>query len=301
VTTETTVVPPSTASPTVVPDFETTVKPAEATATTEQPETTLSPTENPTTEPVVTPSAQETQKPEETAIPTAKPKATVVPVETSKPSVTTEPTVPSSQETQVPENVTTQAPETPAVTEPIVQTPNVTDSANTQTPSVENSEEEDDEDTEIVVAPKGTVLSDTSGEGSYVVTKANEKSGTVTYTGTEEDASGTVKIPNTITVDGVSYKVTAVADKAFQNDKEITQAVIGKNINKIGSQVFKGCSNLKTIRITSTKLTAKGISKNAFKGVSSKVTIKVPKSKLKQYTKLFRKKGLSKKVKIKAI
>ena len=38
---------------------------------------------------------------------------------------------------------------------------------------------------------------------------------------------------------------------------------------------------------------------NAFKGVGDKVTIKVPKGKKKAYTKLFRKKGLSKKVKIK--
>ena len=46
-------------------------------------------------------------------------------------------------------------------------------------------------------------------------------------------------------------------------------------------------------------LTILTIGKNAFKGVSSKITIKVPKGKAKAYKALFRKKGLSKKVKVK--
>ena len=53
-----------------------------------------------------------------------------------------------------------------------------------------------------------------------------------------------------------------------------------------------------TITITSTKLTSKSISKNAFKGISGKVVIKVPKGMKKKYKKLFRAKGLSKKVRI---
>ena len=68
----------------------------------------------------------------------------------------------------------------------------------------------------------------------------------------------------------------------------------------IGKNAFKGCKKLKTITIKSGKLTKKSIRKGAFKGISSKTVIKVPKKKLKAYKKLFRQKGLSKKVKMKS-
>lgn len=70
-------------------------------------------------------------------------------------------------------------------------------------------------------------------------------------------------------------------------------------VKKLGKNAFKGCKKLKTLTIKSKKLTAKSISKDAFKGLTKKTVIKVPKSKKAAYTKLFRKKGLSKKVKIK--
>ena len=54
--------------------------------------------------------------------------------------------------------------------------------------------------------------------------------------------------------------------------------------------------NLRVIEIHSKKI--KSIQKNSFSGLSSKVVIKVPKSKKKKYTKMLRKSGLSKKVKI---
>ena len=54
--------------------------------------------------------------------------------------------------------------------------------------------------------------------------------------------------------------------------------------------------NLRVIEIHSKKV--KSIQKNSFSGLSSKVVIKVPKSKKKKYTKMLRKSGLSKKVKI---
>ena len=74
---------------------------------------------------------------------------------------------------------------------------------------------------------------------------------------------------------------------------------IGKNVTKIGANAFSGCKKLKTIKITSTKLTSKTVSKNAFKGLTKATTIKVPKKKLSAYKKLFKQKGLSSKVKVK--
>ena len=57
--------------------------------------------------------------------------------------------------------------------------------------------------------------------------------------------------------------------------------------------------NLRVIEIHSKKV--KNIQKNSFSGLSSKVVIKVPKSRKKKYTKMLRKSGLSKKVKIKVL
>ena len=132
----------------------------------------------------------------------------------------------------------------------------------------------------------------------------------------------TVSIPATVKINGVTYKVTKIADNAFKNNKTVTKVTvgsniktigknafykctklktvkIGKNVTTIGSNAFKGCKKLKTIKITSTKLTSKTVSKKAFKGLTKATTIKVPKKKLKAYKKLFKQKGLSSKVKVK--
>ncbi len=93
--------------------------------------------------------------------------------------------------------------------------------------------------------------------------------------------------------------VTTIDSNAFAKCTVLTKITIPKSTKSIGARAFDGDKKLKTITIKSTKLTSKTIAKNAFKGITTKTTIKVPKSKKKAYTTLFRKKGLSKKVKIK--
>lgn len=97
----------------------------------------------------------------------------------------------------------------------------------------------------------------------------------------------------------VGKNVKKVGDGAFSGCTSMKTVTLPANTNRLGKQVFKGTKKLKTITIKSKKLTNKTIAKSAFKCVSDKVTIKVPKGKKKAYTKLFRKKGLSKKVRIK--
>ncbi len=65
------------------------------------------------------------------------------------------------------------------------------------------------------------------------------------------------------------------------------------------SPLFKNCKKLKRITIKSRKI--KSVYRYAFSYVTKKTTIRVPKSKLKTYKKMFRKAGLSKKVKVRAI
>ena len=96
---------------------------------------------------------------------------------------------------------------------------------------------------------------------------------------------------------GKSYKVTAVAANAFSNVKKYMKSLtIGKNVKKIGAKAFYGCSKLKTIKISTTKLTAKSVGKNAFGKTGKKCVAKVPKKKLKAYKKLLKKKGFKGKV-----
>ena len=129
-------------------------------------------------------------------------------------------------------------------------------------------------------------------------------------------------IPDTVTINGVQKVVTSIKKNAYKNNKKLTEVKIGRkvtsignnafagcknlklvelgeNITKIGKNVFKNCNKLKTITIRSTKLTKKSLDKDAFKGVSANTVIKVPEKKRSEYEKLFRKKGLSKKVQIK--
>jgi len=97
----------------------------------------------------------------------------------------------------------------------------------------------------------------------------------------------------------IGAKVTTIGDSAFAKCSALTKVTIPKKVTKIGKSAFDGCKKLKTLTIKSTKLSSKNISKNAFKGITKGTVIKVPKSKKSAYTKLFRQKGLSKKVKIK--
>ncbi len=83
---------------------------------------------------------------------------------------------------------------------------------------------------------------------------------------------------------------------AFEDCPKLTKVTLGKNVEKIGKNAFKGCKKLKAITINSSELESVG--KNAFKGIYKKAKIKVPKKKLSAYKKLLKNKGQGKKVRI---
>lgn len=157
------------------------------------------------------------------------------------------------------------------------------------------------EDGQENAAPKkGDKIKDAKKLAWYKVTKAGTadgKVGTVEYLKPVNKKKRTVSVPSTIKVDGIKYKVTGIASKAFRNNKYITKVTIGKYVQKIGSGAFYKCKKLKNITIKTKKLSTKKVGKSAFKGINSKATIKVPKSKYKAYKKLLKKKGVGRKVK----
>ena len=166
-------------------------------------------------------------------------------------------------------------------------------------PSDDNKPSDNNKPSESKPEAVGTKL--TKSGITYKVTSVKGKTPTVTYVKVSKNAKGTVTIPKTVTIDGVKYQVTAIADKAFSGNKNVTKIVIPDQITTIGTKAFSNCSNLKVIVIKSTKLTSRNIDTKAFAGIAKDVVIRIPEKKLAAYKKLFAKKGLNKKVKLKAI
>ena len=141
----------------------------------------------------------------------------------------------------------------------------------------------------------GTKIVDKKTKAAYKVMADN----TVQYTKVTSKKAKTVKVPSTITVNGVKCQVTSIAPKAMKGNKKLTKVVIPASVRTIGAQAFAGCKNLKNITIQTPYLTKKSVGAKAFKGISDKAVIKVPKKQFKAYQKLLKTKGVSKKVKIK--
>lgn len=98
----------------------------------------------------------------------------------------------------------------------------------------------------------------------------------------------TVTIPNTITADGISYKVVEVGANAFKNNKKVKKVTIGANVVKIANKAFNKCPSLRNVIIKTTLLTKKTASKKCFSKVHKKMVIKVPKKVKKSYAKIFK-------------
>ena len=141
----------------------------------------------------------------------------------------------------------------------------------------------------------GTKIVDKKTKAAYKVMADN----TVQYTKVTSKKAKTVKVPSTITVNGVKCQVTSIAPKAMKGNKKLKKVIIPSSIRTIGTQAFAGCKNLKNITIQTPYLTKKSVGAKAFKGISNKAVIKVPKKQFKAYQKLLKTKGVSKKVKIK--
>ena len=103
--------------------------------------------------------------------------------------------------------------------------------------------------------PKGTIFdvntddSSTEVKISFVV-KESDSTGTPTVAVSDDkDASGSVSIPESVTHNGVEYKVTEIGEGVFQNNTNLTEVKIPASITSIGANAFAGCKNLQAITI----------------------------------------------------
>lgn len=195
-----------------------------------------------------------------------------------------------------------------------------------ETTKVEETTKEEEttksENTTSKVPKKGKKITDSKTKAVYKVTKSSKKNGTVAYVKSTNKKAKTVKIPSTVKLQGITFKVTSVSDKAFGGNKNVTKITIGTNVSTIGKEAFKGCTKLtkitipskvskigknafynckklKTITIKTKKLKSSNIGSNIFKGIYNIAVIKVPADKLSNYKIIIKKSGISKKVKIK--
>lgn len=97
----------------------------------------------------------------------------------------------------------------------------------------------------IVTAP-GTKADSASGYYNYAVNTDDGTKCTITgYTG----SGGDITIPDTLTDGTNTYTVSAIGDKAFYDNTDITSVVIPDNVTIIGKQAFFSCYSLASIEL----------------------------------------------------
>ncbi len=136
-----------------------------------------------------------------------------------------------------------------------------------------------------------------SGNYKYKIVKIEKNgNGQVHLTGAKK-ALVTVKVPESIKLNGKTFKVTGIGENAFKNQKKLKKVIIGGNVQKIGAKAFYGCSKLTSITVKAKNL--QKIGKKAFQGTPKKIVADVPKKRYKKYAKLLKGKGFKGTIKIK--
>lgn len=136
----------------------------------------------------------------------------------------------------------------------------------------------------------------TAGSLKYIVTKSAASGGTVSVTGPVKTTYTSVTIPSTVKINGYTFKVTAIASRAFKNNVKLKKIDVGANVTYIGKEAFYGCKALASVTIQTKALRTAGA--NALKGIYAKAVIRVPSGKGTAYRKLFKGKGQKSSVKI---
>lgn len=235
------------------------------------------------------PTTQPTKQPTEMPIPTAVEEPTEMPI----PTVTEHPTITPSQMVTEQPTITPMATEQPTATpspttmEEITVTvaPTVVEKM-TVTPSptvillptaistpIPTMQPTATLATEKEIPVKGTELTDKKTKAVYTVTKAGKTNGTVTYTKPTSSNLISASVSKAVVIDGITYKVTAIAPNAFKNCKKLRKATIGSNVTIIGNGAFSGCDKLKTINMGKSVNT---IGDKAFYKCSALTKISIP-------------------------
>lgn len=158
------------------------------------------------------------------------------------------------------------------------------------------------------------------GNYKYKITKSTQAGGEVALIKLVNKKRKKSNIPIFVTINGFHYNVTSIGKKAFykapclqsvfggsniktigtsafSNCCRLKSVTVGKNVIQIGSKAFSRNKKLQMLTISSKKI--KKLGKNVLQKVPKKLKINVPANCKKKYTKLLRRSGLSKQIKIK--
>ena len=112
----------------------------------------------------------------------------------------------------------------------------------------------------------------TVGNFNYVETDAENHYVSVAQNG-DNQPTGAITIPSSVTYETVTYTVTSIADNGFYMNEDITEVTIPNTVTSIGENAFISCSKLTTITLPSTLTT---IGNYAFHSCSSLTSFSVP-------------------------
>ena len=112
------------------------------------------------------------------------------------------------------------------------------------------------------------------GNFKYKVVKvaSANKQGTVQAIGVKNKNVTSINIKATVKLNGFTYKIVSVGNKAFKNLKKVKKVTIGNNVTSIGKEAFRGCNKITKVTIGKG---VKTIGNDAFRGCTklTKVTI----------------------------
>lgn len=99
----------------------------------------------------------------------------------------------------------------------------------------------------VYAASKSCNKTFTSGKLCYQVTGNN----TCTVTGLKKSCNNATSctIPSKVTCNGKTYKVTAIANKAFCNNDSLKTVKCANSVKTVGTKAFYGCDNLKNVSL----------------------------------------------------
>ena len=120
---------------------------------------------------------------------------------------------------------------------------------------------------------------DAEVDGIFYNLDAANKTATVTFKGEyywdDNEYSGDVEIPETVTYNGITYSVTSLGIHCFYECSSLTSITIPNSVTSLGDYCFKYCSSLTAITIGNS-VTSLGYA--CFEGCSSLTSITIPKS-----------------------
>ena len=170
---------------------------------------------------------------------------------------------------------------------------NISDNGNNTSGADSNSVLSENSPTQTILVQENTSKPTTGtkfikGKFKYCVISDN----TVELVAAQKKTYTSLTIPDTVTFQNVTFRVTSIGKHAFKGNQKLKKITIGTNISKIGSKAFYGCKKLTKITIKTKKL--ESIGSKALKGINKNAVIKVPNAKLSAYKRLLKGKGLNK-------